>query len=231
MPQIEQNSFLIEAQQQLIAPPGISMDRLAAAVANQIASTIIHEAAHGERWAQQYLTGQMSLNEMNRGEEENIAEQAEQRANLSTDLPDDIFDDSTDTSELSPDMLLDQAIQIANANNNFYIPRNSVVNVQLGPEAWGEFEMVQGPGMEIDEDTTVAWDHNNRKLLVDVESIIAEYNRAISMSQNNQNRPDFHNQHPSAPDSSNQTELSFIDKNHGESGGQSVPAVQGVPSR
>lgn len=206
------------------------MNKLAVLVANQIASTIIHEAAHGERWAQQYLPGNLDLQNMNRGEEEGFAEQAEQNAGLDTELNEGVFDDSTISEQLSPDSLLDKAIAIANSHNGFRIPRNAVVNAKLGPEVWGEFEMNQGPDLELDEDTTVAWDHNNRKLLVDVESIINEYNRAVSLSTNNQqqnpsssqnnnieNTLQEHNVQPSTPEEQ-----------------QSVPtvqSVQGVPSR
>lgn len=223
----------IHTSQNLVAPPGVDMDRLSQLVANQIASTIIHEAAHGERWAQQYLSGQMSLKDMNRTTEENIAEQAEDRANLATELDQSVLDDSAISEELSPEMLLDRAIQIANTSNNFYIPRNSVANARLGPEIWGEFEMIQGPDLEMADDISVAWDNNNRKLLVDIAAIVDQYNRAISASNVPPSAMSPHTQPANAATSYENKDNSVVPSNidNQSSATNAVPSIPGVPGR
>jgi len=170
---------------QLVAPPGVDVNKLVEIVASQIARTIIHEAAHGERWAQEYLSGNLSLTNMNRNEEEQFAEQAEQRSGLNSNFSGDIFNEqSTSSDVVQPEKLLDRAINLANDRNSFYIPRNSVKNTSLKPGAWGEFEMVSGPDLKQHKDITIAWDNNDRKLLVDVNAIIEEYNTAIQNSMN-----------------------------------------------
>lgn len=173
---------------QLQAPPGVSIDKLADIVGNQIARTIIHEAAHGARWAQEYMSGNLRLQEMSRPEEESIAERAEGRTGLSTELTPDIMDESETSDQMTPEELLDHAIRVANARNDFFIPRNSVKNADLSPDQWGEFEMIQGRDIDISSsDITVAWSNNDRVLLVDVNAIIDEYNRAVSQTESFRN--------------------------------------------
>ena len=172
------------AQSKLVAPAGVSLDKVAEVVANQIASTIIHEAAHGKRWAIEYLSGNMSLQNMNRNTEENIAEQAEQKAGLSTELTQDIFDNSEQEESTDAQSLLNQAISISNTRNDFNIPPNSVENTTLSPEAWGQFNMIDGSDIDVSNtNPAIAWDKYRRKLLVDVDSIVNEYNKAIAASQ------------------------------------------------
>jgi hypothetical protein len=213
---------------QLQAPPGVNINKLAEVVANQIARTIIHEAAHGQRWAQEYLSGNLRLQNMSRGEEESVAEHAEEKSGLSVDLTPDILDESETTDTMTPEQLLDVAINVANNRNDFFIPRESVENANLSQGQWGEFEMIQGGDVDISShDTTVAWSNNDRKLLVDVTSIINEYNKALSQSQNYLNQRNMTRQvdgtEPDIPGVSQQPP--------NWSSGPTVPSMPTVPSR
>ncbi len=220
------SSHIFPKKAQLQAPPGVSIDKLAAIVGNQIARTIIHEAAHGQRWAQEYLSGNLRLQEMHRGEEESVAEQAEARSGLSGDLTPDIFDESETENIMDPERLLDIAISTANARNEFFIPRNSVKNADLSEGQWGEFEMIQGQDVDVSSsDTTVAWSNNDRKLLVDVSSIVEEYNRAISESQQYQN-----NQNMTRQVDGIEPDVPGVSQQPPPGGSASVPATPAVPS-
>lgn len=217
------------AQTQLFAPEGISLDKVVEVVANQIASTIIHEAAHGKRWAIEYLSGNMSLDNMNRGTEENIAEQAEDKAGLSTELTPDIFDDSSEEESTDANSLLNQAISIANTKNDFYIPANSVENAKLSPEAWGQFNMVGGSDIDVSTaNPSIAWDKYRRKLLIDVDSIVNEYNKAIAASQRMGRDRNMTQQtdgiQPDVPGVSQAQPLPQTDDN-------SVPGIGAIPSK
>lgn len=221
---------------QLNIPPGVNPDRLSEIVGNQIASTIIHEAAHGKRWAQEYLSGRMKIEESRRSEEESIAERAEQKAGLNTDITDDILDPNSQGEQtISEDQLLTKAIEIANSKNEFYIPRSSVKNVKLGPSQWGQFEMIQGPDTTHENDITIAWDKNDRKLMVDVSSIIDEYNKAMSHSQtqNNNVTQQVDGQEPDVPGVSQDSPASVISPSS-STGIGAVPtasSIGSVPSR
>lgn len=223
-------SLFFIKQNTLVAPPGVSIDKLAEIVGSQIARTIIHEAAHGKRWAQEYLSGNMKLQNLSTPEEEMYAEQAESRSGLSTELTSDVFDDSETEDMMDAESLLSRAVQISNSKNDFYIPRNSIKNVDLSQDgAWGQFEMIQGEEMNPQEDITVAWDENNRKLLVDVESIINEYNKAISQSdilrhQQNQTRQDD-GMEPDVPGVSQDPPTNVLSPDS-----QGIPSIQPIPS-
>ena len=213
---------------QLVAPPGFSIDRIAEAVGNQIAKTIIHEAAHGKEWATQYYTYQKQLGEMNRGEEESIAEQAEGRAGLGTDLGQDIYDESETTDQLDNREMLRRAIDIANRNNEFHIPSDAVEDANLGQSAWGQFEMVQGPEVQpqrqvSESNPNIAWNEQNRKLQVDVSSIVNEYNASI---QNlGQPQPATHQDDGISPD------VPGVSQQLPETSSDAVPAAGARPAR
>lgn len=210
----------IFVRSQLQAPPGVSIDALADAVGNQIASTIIHEAAHGEEWVKEYLFGDKTLENMNRREEESIAERAEERAGLSTDLTQSIFDDSETLDTMSPERLLDRAVSIANAEIPYYLPRELVADADLGSDQWGEFTMMQGEGVsDRSQHTTVAWSDNDQKLLVDVSSIIEEYNRAISQGQRHETNRNMTNQ------------VDGMESDYDGVSRQSPPGQSGVPGK
>ncbi len=175
----------------LVAPPGVNMSKLVEAVAAQIATTIIHEAAHGKRWAEQFYTNKQQLSNMNRSEEEQFAEQAESRANLPTAITTDIFGDSEEEEFMSNQAILRKSVQVANGKNDFFIPLESIEDASLGSDnAWGQFEMTQGPQPgSATSDPHIAWSDRDRTLKVDVEAIVDEYNRVVEMSLQQQPHP------------------------------------------
>jgi len=182
------SSHIVEAD--AIAPPGVNVNELVRAVSDQVGLTIIHEAAHGKRWAEEYRTHKRSLNDMNRNEEESIAEGAEQSANLSTDLGQNIFDDSEGTDIVSNAQILDMAVQTANARYEIFIPRNLVEDTSLGTDKWGEFEMIQGQEkLEKTISPHVAWSEQDRTLKVDVDAIVTAYNRKVDESMEGRIHP------------------------------------------
>jgi hypothetical protein len=212
-----------------MAPPGVNISKVVEVVANQIASTIIHEAAHGKRWAEEYYTNKQSLSEMNRSEEEGYAEEAEQRANFKTQLTKDIYDESEGTDIISNQEILNIAIRDANSKNDFYIPTNAVEDVSLDRTQWGEFEMIQTPGfppsMEPTSNPHMAWDEQSRKLKVDVDAIVEEYNKALEMSYQQQ-RPSTIQDDGVTPDVPGVSQQPPNDM-----GVPSVPAIPGIGAR
>ncbi len=217
---------------QLVAPPGVSIDRLSTVVANQVARTIIHEAAHGKRWAQEYLSGNLKLNDMSRSEEESFAERAEDRSGLQTNLMPDILDTSETEDQMSEETVLSHSISIANSNYDMYIPRSSVKSVNLHEGAWGQFDMVQGGDTgPPQQDVVVAWNENERKLMIDVGSIIREYNRALSSSEQFNTQQNMTNQTDGMePDLSGVSRDGPLQTMHAPPVG-SVSAVPDVPSK
>jgi len=219
--------FFVEAQ--LVAVPGINLDSLAQYVINNIANTIIHEAVHGARWAEQYLPGNLDLKNINQQEEERIAEQAENRANLNINPKDDVFDPSQESEDImSKDRLLDAAVQKANSSGEVMIPREAVEDQSLDPSAQGLFEMIQGPDLNLQNTSNphIAWSDNDRKLYVDIDKIINLYNQMQT------NMPATYQD---ARDGAIEPDIPGVSQQPPISGSipatPSVPSVQGVPSR
>lgn len=212
----------------LYVPPGINVDVLAERVANQIAKTVVHEAAHGKRWAEEYYTNKRKLDQMSRSEEEGYSERAELATGLPVELDESIFDESKDEQTISNRELLQRAIAISNRKNPFYIPPDAVIDVPLGGD-WGRFQMVQRPGQPQQSQQTpkplhVSWNEQNRKLEVDVDAIVKSFNQAL-MGIKSPEPPTYQDDgiSPDIPGVSRQPPVM--------PSGQSAPNRAGIPGR
>lgn len=209
-------SQIVQKRSQLTAPAGVNIDKLANLVAIEVARTIRHEAQHGVRWATEYYSGKRDLSNMNRSEEEGIAEQAEHSIPESTES---IWDESDASQTMSHAEILNRAIAIVNKYTPFTIPVNRVKDTPLASGVWGQFEMTQDPDAEAIEYSTnqapIAWDKENKFLLVDVSAIVAKYNQAIQGFI-----------HPSSSTPIN----SPVEEPAKEPVGNTVPAVPAVPA-
>lgn len=172
----------------LIAPPGVDMSKLSNIVGTHIARTIRHEAAHKERWMDFIVTHKKKLDQVNVGEEENFAETKEQ------EIPEvsnkDVSGGSNETETMTNDQIIDKALPIIEKYSSVRISRDIIEDARLSPDREGEFEATQGPD-DLSEDGTVAIDVNSKKLKVDVDKIVSNYNQAIQGYLQNKpaNRP------------------------------------------
>ena len=174
----------------LVVPSGLNSAYVADRVANMIASTIVHEAAHGDRWSKFFYTTNKSLNDMNRSEEERIADDKERSVNLLSDIewndPALYSKNSSNATIMTNEELLSKAIAIANSKMNFYIPPDRVEDVVLPPQAQGMFESTQDGVARSDVSPEIAWREADRTLMVDVTKIVQNYNNALASYQGQQ---------------------------------------------
>jgi hypothetical protein len=176
-------NWLKRVYAKLIVPAGINPAYVSDKVANMIASTIIHEATHGSRWAKYFYTNQIPLNQMNRSVEERMAEDAERAAGLKFEIdPNDanLYGDSKNETAMTNEELLSRAVSIANSKTNFYIPADAVEEAPLSPEAQGMFQAVQDSVTRANTTPHIAWRAADRKLLIDVNKIVENYNSSLS---------------------------------------------------
>lgn len=217
----------------LVIPSGVNPGYVSDRVANMIASTIIHEATHGNRWAQFFYTNKIPLNQMNRSVEERIAEDAEHSAGLQYQInPNDasFYGDSSNETVMTNEDLLSRAIAIANSKSNFYIPADLVEDAPLAPEAQGMFEANQDNVTRATTTPHIAWREADRKLLVDVNKIVQNYNAVLGSFRNKQpaaRPPTFQEgEQNMAPGYTQQSPLSTA-----RPGGASVPGHAAMPGR
>lgn len=216
----------------LHVPPGTNVDMIVERVANQIAKVVIHEAEHGRRWAQEFYTNKQRLDQMQRSQEESYAEQAAERASLKVDLDEGILGDSQEEKIITNHELLVKAINISNLKNSFYIPPDLVRDVPLGGH-WGQFEAIQTPDGQVKQAPAsphVAWNEKDRKLDIDVTSIVNSYDKSLqglkptypATFQDDGTEPDL-------PGVSRQPPVRSPEQ--GQQGRTAVPSRSAVPSR